>query len=107
MDLYLTRRLCLVIKFQVNLDNVIIINSISSRRRFEGKGLSPYPTQLRMKLCCYQISNHVCLKSITFTSDEMARVPGVACMNPSEKGEGLVRAGIILCRKSMYFLLGL
>ena len=32
------------------------------------------------------------------------RVPGVACMNPSEKGKGLVRAGIILCRKSMYLL---
>ena len=31
-------------------------------------------------------------------------VLGVACMNPSEKREGLVRAGIILCRKSMYFL---
>ena len=38
---------------------------------------------------------------------EVARVPGVACINPSEKGEGLVRAGIILCRKSMYFLPGL
>ena len=25
-------------------------------------------------------------------------------MNPSEKGEGLVRAGLILRRKSMYFL---
>ena len=23
----------------------------------------------------------------------------MACINPSEKGEGLVRAGIILCRK--------
>ena len=28
-------------------------------------------------------------------------------MNPSEKGEGLVSVGIILCRKSMYFLPGL
>ena len=32
----------------------------------------------------------------------------VACMDPSEKGEGLVRAVVTLCtRKSMYFLLGL
>ena len=31
----------------------------------------------------------------------------MTCMNPSDKGEGLVRAGIILCRKSMYFLPGL
>ena len=36
----------------------------------------------------------------------VANIPVVACMNPSEKGEGLVRAGIILCRKSMYFLPG-
>ena len=28
----------------------------------------------------------------------------MACINPSEKGERLVRAGIILCGKSMYFL---
>ena len=35
--------------------------------------------------------------NVTFFYD-VARVPGVACMNPSKKGEGLVRAGIILCR---------
>ena len=38
---------------------------------------------------------------------EVPRVLGVACMSPSEMGEGLVRAGIILYRKSMYFLPGL
>ena len=37
----------------------------------------------------------------------VARVLAMACMDPSEKGEGLVRAGIILCRNSMYFLPGL
>ena len=44
------------------------------------------------------------------SKSKVARVPAVALwpwMNPCEKGEGLVRAGIILCRKSTCFLWGL
>ena len=33
------------------------------------------------------------IKLVRFNSEN-------ACINPSDKGEGLVRAGIILCRKS-------
>ena len=50
------------------------------------------------------VNSTVCVDLI---NDGVANIPAVACMNPSEKGEGLVRAGITLCRKSVYFLPGL
>ena len=59
-----------------------------------------------VRACMCFILNHKC-EGFHVLLYEVARVPGVACMNPSEKGEGLVRAGIIPCRKSMYFLPGL
>ena len=45
-----------------------------------------------------------CKSYLSRKKNDVARVPGVACMNPSEKGEELVRVGIILCTKSMCFL---
>ena len=44
--------------------------------------------------------------NITF-SMWLANVLAVACINPSEKEEGSIRAGRTLCKKSMYFLPGL